>query len=159
MQAKLFMAIMYSDSEVYSKVKEMLKKEYGEIVLEGEEYDFNFTDYYLDEFGAELKKRFVLFEEIIETSTIVKIKLDLIKLEDSLSEQGKRIINIDPGYITSKEVIVPSTKPLPHRTPLDNGLVADKQLGFEEREVVTFRHTFADYRKHKEFFKDCFAQQ
>ncbi len=152
------MAIMYSDSEVYSKVKDILKKIYGDISLEGGEYDFNFTDYYLDEFGANLKKRFVLFEDLIETKLISQIKIDLIKLESSMSEQGKRIINIDPGYITENEVIVPSTKPLPHRTPLEHELFADKQLEFKDSEVITFRHTFADYKVNQDFFLKCLGK-
>ena len=153
MQAKLFMAIMYSDPKVYEEVIGILKKEYGDIDFEDEEYDFDFTDYYLVEFGAKPKKRFVLFKKKIDSGDIVQIKLNTIETENQLKVEGKRMINIDPGYITDSEVVVPSTKPLPHRTYAGRGIVLDKQLGFENGKVITFRHTFADYRVHNEFFK------
>ena len=146
------MAIMYKDLSTYNKIIRILKKQYGGLEFEDEEYDFDFTDYYLIEFGDDLKKRFVLFKDKIDTEEIAQIKLDTIEIEDGLRKEGNRIINIDPGYITETEVIVPSTKLLPHRTPLKKGIVADKQLEFQDGKVITFRYTFADYRANTDFF-------
>ena len=63
-----------------------------------------------------------------------------------------RQINIDPGYITLNNVVVASTKELPHRVYLDKGMYGDVQLILKRKEALVFRHTFADYAAHKDFF-------
>ena len=152
MGAKLFCAIMYSSEETYNKALKILLKKLGEIEAMSEEYAFNFTDYYLKEFGPNLKKRFIVFKRMIERSELPKIKLLACKIEQKLSRLNSRTVNIDPGYITLNNVMVASTKELPHRVYLDKGIFADVQLILKKSEALTFRHTFADYDKNKDFF-------
>lgn len=152
MKAKLFAGLMYSKKEVYDKAIEELEQEIGPIKLEGNEFEFNFTKYYDAEMGRNLKKRFILFAEETDIGRLAKIKLKTIEIENKFKNQGKRQINIDPGYITS-EVVVASTKQLPHRVPIGEEIFADTQLSLKEG---IFRHTFADYRQNKEFFLKAF---
>lgn len=152
MEAKLFCGIMYSDSGVYEKAIEELARRFGNIGATGEEYDFSFTDYYLKEFGSNLKKRFVVFKNLIERENLADIKLLTCEIEKSFARGGRRIVNIDPGYITLNNVVVASTKELPHRVYLGKGIFADVQLILKRSEAITSSHTFADYEKNKGFF-------
>ena len=155
MKAKLFVGIMYSQELVYKEAIGLLKKGFGDIELEGKEFDFNFTNYYGKEMGKNLKKRFVLFKKPIDRGNLPDIKLQTIKLEEKFKKKGKRQINIDPGYITLNKVVVASTKGLPHRTYLNKGIFADLQLILKKNDVKTFRHTFADYEHSKDFFLEA----
>ncbi|OGM01562.1 hypothetical protein A3K72_02090 [Candidatus Woesearchaeota archaeon RBG_13_36_6] len=152
MKAKLFVGMMYSNIEHYNKAIELLEKDFGEIELEGEEFDFNFTKYYEKEMGKNLKKRFVLFKKPIDRVELPDIKLQTIKLEEKSRKNGKRQVNIDPGYITLNNVIVASTKELPHRIYLNKGIFADLLLLLKKKDVIPFKHTFTDYEQSKDFF-------
>lgn len=155
MKTKLFMGIMYSKIANYKEAIQLLIKEFGGLEIEGKEFDFNFTDYYEKEMGSDLKKRFVLFKTSIKREKLPDIKLQTIKIETRFKKQGKRKINIDPGYITLDNVIVASTKELPHRIYLNKGIFADLQLILKKNDVITFKHTFADYEQSKDFFLEA----
>lgn len=154
LKAKLFCGVMYSDFEVYKKVIKDLCKEFGQIQQERNEFDFTFTKYYEKEFGNNLKKRFIAFKEQIDIEVLPEIKLFTVEIENSLREQGRRLINIDPGYITHTKVVVASTKELPHRIYLKKEIFGDLQMILSKNKVITFRHTFADYQANKKFFQE-----
>lgn len=152
MQAKLFCGMMYKDNEMYEEAVRELTKSFGEIEAVGEEYDFKFTDYYLGEFGPNLKKRFIVFRNPVDRKDLPKFKLITCKIEKKLSKDHKRTVNMDPGYITQHNVVVASTKEMPHRVYLDKGIFADIQLVLTKKQAYTYRHTFPDYVKKKGFF-------
>ncbi|MDI6654543.1 MAG: DUF4416 family protein, partial [Candidatus Hydrothermarchaeota archaeon] len=74
MKAKLFAAIMYS-SEVYKKAIEELVKKFGAIDGESEVFAFDFTDYYEQEMGQKLFKKFLSFKNPISREELADIKL------------------------------------------------------------------------------------
>jgi hypothetical protein len=152
MKALLFCGIMYGDPRAYELAISELKKGFGDIDDTSQEYAFDFTPSYLKEFGPNLKKRFVVFKRPIERTELPSIKLATCKLEQELGRDGRRTVNIDPGYITPINVIVASTKDFPHRVYLDRGIFADLQLILKRDEAVSFGHTFPDYEKEKGFF-------
>jgi hypothetical protein len=152
MLGKLFCGVMYPDLELYQQAIGELVKRYGELELEGEPYDFRFTDYYQAEFGTGLKKRFVVFRTPVERVALPDIKLFTCELEKKLSNAAKRTVNIDPGYITPNNVIVASTKEFPSRIYLGKGIYGDLQLILKRAEAVPMPFTFADYKLNKDFF-------
>ena len=101
----LLMAVMYSSEQKLEDTKKDLIDKYGKIRSESDSYDFSFTDYYEKEMGKNLKKIFLIFEKQIEKQELSKIKFFITGLEEKYSKQSKRTINIDPGYLSEKEVI------------------------------------------------------
>ncbi len=152
MKAKLFVGMMYSNIEHYNKAIELLKKDFGEIELQGEEFNFTFTKHYEKEMGKNLRKRFILFKKLINRKGLTDIKLQTMKLEEKFKKNNKRQVNIDPGYITLNNVVVASTKELPHRIYLNKGIFADLLLLLKKKDVIPFKHTFTDYKQSKHFF-------
>jgi len=132
------------------KVLTKLKVQHGITLKENKEFDFDFTNYYLKEFGENLKKIFVVFDKQIKLKDLVKIKKDSIQLEAEFKTNKKRVINIDPGCIGNK-VLVATTKNLSHRIHIGDNIYYDKQLELKNK-PITFKTTFADYKKSKEFF-------
>jgi len=146
----LFFAVMYPNLELLERAISLLKKEFGEVLKEGKEFDFNFTSYYEKEFGKDLKKKFFVFGSEIEKGDLVKIRGKTGEIERQLSENGKRTVNIDPGYVSEIELVLASKKSRPFKENLGNGVFAHKVLEFKEGKTITFHHTFRDYAAYQE---------
>jgi hypothetical protein len=146
MNGKLLFAIMYSDSEDLDSVLITLKREFGEILMQGMEYDFNFTTYYENEFGKDLKKRLIIFDKNISKKDLVKVRIRTGEIEEEFSESEKRKVNIDPGYISKTELVLGTMKQRSFKEDLGQGVYAHKVVSFLDQEIEFFRHTFADYK-------------
>jgi len=149
MSSMLFFALMYKDNNILEKTINLLKNNFGDIIKKSEEYNFNFTDYYEKEFGNDLKKIIIIFDKKINKKDLIEIKNKITEIEKEFSADGKRKINIDPGYIDDKEVILASFKKKDFKENLGNGVYAHKVLEFVDGKVKEFWHTFPDYREEK----------
>lgn len=139
-------AIMYPNASLLDKSVSILEKEFGKIKTKCPIYDFDFTDYYEKEFGKNLKKIIIVFEKTIEKKDLVKIREKAGEIEKSLSKDGKRTVNIDPGYISKDELVLATKKKKWFKEDLGNGVYAHKVLEFKNGEIITFNHTFPDYK-------------
>lgn len=146
MKAKLFAAIMYSDEEAYKRAVEELVKKFGAIDCEGEPFAFDFTDYYAEEMGQKLFKKFLSFRELINREELADIKVFANELEKKLSKEGKRQVNIDPGYVTAHNLILATRKESQHRIYLRSSVFAEVTLAFKKKGCIFFDWTYPDYR-------------
>ena len=151
----LFFALMYKDREILNNVLNELKNNFGNIVSKSPEYDFNFTDYYEDEFGSNLKKIIIVFDDKIDKDDLSKIKILCSQIEMEHSSWNKRKINIDPGYLNSGEVVLASFKGKDFKEDIGQGVYAHKVLEFNNGQIKDFFHTFPDFKSStvKDFFK------
>ena len=155
MENKLIIAVMYSDKNIYEKVKSILIEKYGEISKESNEYDFDkFTHYYEKEMGSGLVKRFLIFSYNLEKNDLIKVKKETTEIENEFSKDGNRTINLDPGYVNKEELVLASFKKgTNYKEDLGEGVYAHKVLEFKDG-VKIFWHTFPDYkvRENQDFF-------
>ncbi|MGM0381843.1 MAG: DUF4416 family protein [bacterium] len=113
----------------YTDVSQQLADRYGEINFTAEAYPFNFTDYYNDELGADLQRRWLVFSEIFSSSEIVGRKKFCEQLEDQYRRaDSSRRINIDPGYVFGAKFVLSSRKNNAHRIYLGNEVFAEVTL-------------------------------
>jgi len=98
-KVKFICGFIYSNEEDFSKIKRIMERKYKGIDYESEVIDFDFTDYYTKEMGRNLIRKFLSFKVLINPSALLRIKLYTLKLERKFSYQGKRKVNIDPGYL------------------------------------------------------------
>jgi len=155
MQNNLIIAIMYSDIEEYEKVKSILKEKFQDIKAESQPYDFDqFTSYYEKEMGKNLIKTFIIFKKKIEKQDLIKIKQQTTEIEKEFAVNNNWIINLDPGYLNEKELVLASFKKgTNYKENLGEGVYAHKVLEFKDKPII-FWHTFPDYRveENQEFF-------
>lgn len=146
MDNKLFFALMYKDNEILENTINDLKNNFGNTISKSSEYDFNFTDYYEEEFGNNLKKIIIVFDNKINKENLVEIKNKTADIEKNYSIENKRKINIDPGYVNSKEIVLASFKNKDFKEDIGEGVYAHKVLGIENGEIISFFHTFPDFK-------------
>ena len=96
--------------------------------------------------GKDLKKKIVIFKNLIDREKLADIKHWTNALEDSESEENKRRINLDPGYLTICNVILASAKEMPHKVYIGEGMFGDVVLEFKNKSFQHSEHTFPDYK-------------
>jgi hypothetical protein len=146
MPAKLFVAAMFRREEVLSSALAELEKSFGRVDLRSEVFDFNFTRYYEAEFGRGLRKLFVGFARPFERDKLVEAKLRCLEIERGLSKQGRRRVNLDPGYVTLHSVVLASHKERGHRIYLGSGVFAEVTLLYQQGRYRPLPWSYADYR-------------
>jgi hypothetical protein len=139
--AMLFAGCLYQDEKNLLRGKKLLTEEFGPLSFESVEMDWA-SDYYEEELGSPIKRRFLFFEQLIGPGQIAGIKLKTNRMEKRLSCKGKRSVNIDPGYLTLHNVVLASTKNYAHRVYLNRGIYGETTLLFSAKEKIYKRHLF-----------------
>ncbi|MDO8747093.1 MAG: DUF4416 family protein [Thermodesulfovibrionales bacterium] len=149
--ALLFTGILYSDKSYLSKAKESLLKIFGSTLLETPQISWDFSEYYKEEIGSPIMRTFIFFKDLINRAEIADIKLRTNDIETSLSIDGKRKVNLDPGYLTLANVILATTKGYAHRIYLGKGIYGEVSLLYREKDkaFVPNIFTYSDYQDKK----------
>lgn len=128
---QLLIGIIFRDQSLLKKVEERLEENVGRIESASQIYDFDVTDYYESEMGKDLKRIFYAFRDLIFPDEIVEIKLKTNRIEEDFAVDGKRRINIDPGYIDFYKLVLVSNKFLGQKIYLGKGVYADPTLYYD----------------------------
>ncbi|MBD3246955.1 MAG: DUF4416 family protein [Candidatus Omnitrophica bacterium] len=153
---KFFFGVLYSEESIYIRARELLAEKYGTCDFETKPVPFTFTDYYQEEMGSGLLRRFFSLRTLRTPARLVGIKLDSIGVEKKFSVGERRKINIDPGYINEAKLVLASTKDFSHRIYLSRGIFAEVTLTYQHRKFRPLPTTFPDYRT--EWYREQFEQ-
>lgn len=145
-RAKLIISIFTKDCAHFKNSEEILAKKFGHIDYASPILDFNHTRYYKEEFGNNLKRKFISFEKLIEPDSLWKIKIFTNKIENKFLKNKKRRINLDPGYITQHHLILASTKNFAHRIYIKNNIHQEVTLIFQDKTFQPLPWTYPDYQ-------------
>ncbi|HOH37914.1 MAG TPA: DUF4416 family protein, partial [Spirochaetota bacterium] len=154
-KAKLFCGFIYSDEEILDKTISLLSESYGKIILKSESFPFQHTCYY-ETMGQNLKKVLIAFDLLIERDQMALIKIHSNEIENLFLDNGKRKINIDPGYLTLSNVYLASCKEYYHRIYIGNGIYLENEYYWSKKDYVFFEWTYPDYKTegYLKFFKE-----
>lgn len=145
-KAKFFLGFIFKEESVFKKAVEDIVAAYGHGDSESPLIDFNFTAYYQPEMGTFLKRRFISLERLFLPEFLAEMKNFTIDVEKNYSLEGKRIVNIDPGYLTCAKLVLATTKDFAHRIYLRDGIFAEVTLLGKEKEWIALPWTYPDYR-------------
>jgi hypothetical protein len=157
---KLFCGMIAGEPDVMRLAKDRLSRLYGEIDLESESVPFDFTDYYRDEMGAPLVRKFLSFRNLMDPGRLAEVKIQTNTLEQEFAAmtgaRRRRRINLDPGYLDAAKLVLATTKNFAHRIYLGQGIYAEVTLIFRKAGVGFFDWTYPDYRSesYTRFFLD-----
>ncbi len=146
---KLICGIIASEEKFFKRAEERLVELYGPLDLTSQLFAFDFTDYYEKQMDQNLKRKFVSFSNLIFPESLGEIKIRTNVLEEEIKEELKarrRIVNLDPGYMTASALIMATAKDFAHRIPLQHGIYAHLELLFGKNDVRTLNWTYPDFR-------------
>ncbi len=146
MPVKLFCGFIYGGGNDFEKAKEACAEAFGKGDYESPATPFTHTDYYEKEFGKNLLRRFLSFEKLVFPDALADIKHQTNAVERELSKNGKRRVNIDPGYLTLSKVVLATTKDYMHRIYIGHGMYAEVTLYFKDNMFQGFPWTYPDYK-------------
>ena len=127
--------------EVISQLEEM----FGHADWISPELWFDRTRYYEREMGWPLHRRFITFGDLIRPEALVDIKIRTNGVEDQYRTDGKRRINIDPGYVAMERLVLATGKNYTHRMYLSKGIYGDLTLVFNKGAFRPLEWTYRDY--------------
>jgi len=149
---KLFIGMLSPDPELFEQCTDMLSREYGSVDLRSDVLAWSTSDYYQEEMGAGIVRKFIFFERLFDASVLPGIKVFTNEIEKNLSVQSggelHRRINLDPGYVTEAKVVLATAKDFSHRIYIGAGIYAEVTLRYSnaERQFMPCEHTYPDYR-------------
>lgn len=142
---KLMASLFSPEKGLVEQVIEELSGMFGPADWVSRECFFDRTRFYEKEMGWPLHRRFVSFERLIAPEEIVSIKLRTNGVEQRYQREGKRRINIDPGYISPERLVLATGKNYIHRIYLSGGIYADLTLIFSKGHFEPLAWTYKDY--------------
>lgn len=147
---KLICGIISSDPHFIHIAKKKLVQLYGPVDSESPSYQFDYTDYYTEQMGGPLERKFFSFHFLFSPEQLSEIKLRTNELEEDVRkvQGGKiRVVNIDPGFLSGSSLIMATTKDFAHRIPLQAGIYAHLELLFGKNHVKTLSWTYPDFKQ------------
>jgi phosphoribosylformylglycinamidine cyclo-ligase len=153
--AALFVAVLFAPAVSYGEVCSEVTREFGDILEASPVFPFHHSEYYAIEMGGNLQKVFFLLARLIDPAAVVEWKLRAQEIESRYTENGKRQINFDPGYLDASKLVLATTKNYDHRIYLGRGIYGDVQLRFRFQQFHFNDWTYPDYRQpeHIAFFE------
>jgi len=134
------------DRGLFIKLAEIFEKKFGPIDLASPWMDFDYTDYYTMEMGSPLFRRMTAFERLVPQDSLPDIKIFTNQVESRFSTNGRRRINIDPGFLSHERFVLATGKNFTHRIYLGKGIYADLTLVFSKGVFQDLEWTYPDYR-------------
>jgi hypothetical protein len=142
---KLIVSLFSGERCLLDDAVNSLSEEYGKVDFISTPAPFSYTHYYEKEFGTSLIRRFVSFERTIRPEILPDVKVWTNALEKTLEAEGRRRVNIDPGYLAKAHLILATGKGYTHRPYLREGIYADLTLIYQDKSFHSLPWTYPDY--------------
>jgi hypothetical protein len=133
--------------KLFQETLKILKKRFGPVDYESPLLPFDKTDYYEEEFGKNLKRKFYSFKRLIKAEELPRIKILTNSLEKKFGDKrGNRLINLDPGYLAPAKLVLATTKDYQHRIYYGKGIYGEVTLRYKKGSFIPWEWTYPDYR-------------
>jgi hypothetical protein len=153
---KVFVGILTAQASTLAEVRSSIEDQLGPIDCESQLLDFTYTDFYEPEMGPGLKRKLWGFGRLAAPDSLVDLKLFTNRMEQTLAINGKRTVNMDPGYLMAARVVLASTKDFGHRLYLGKGIYGEVTLMYQKKGFQPLPWTYPDYRSeaYHQFFRE-----
>jgi hypothetical protein len=158
----LFTGMISPDPDLFASCSVLLQREFGPLDFESAVLPWNITDYYQEEMGKNLFRKFLFFKQLIDPDRLPAVKVFTNGIEEQFSVVShspcQRRVNLDPGYVTEAKVVLASTKDFAHRIYIGENIYAEVTLRYSGKEqcFTSLDHTYFDFRL--EAYKNLFSQ-
>lgn len=143
---KYFVGALYSDATLLKQAMTQCEIRIGSIDLRSPAFPFDMTDYYESEMGASIQRLIFSFEMLHSPGELSRLKILCNEIEEDLSVDGLRKVNLDIGYMDFHKLVLASAKYNGQKIYLDHGIYADTTLVFESGKFKAQENTFPDFK-------------
>jgi hypothetical protein len=147
----LVIAAFSRHEEALHWAEEKLTSYFGPIARISPDFDFHQTRYYESTMGTGLRKRFLIFRDLIPPDGLADAKVRTNHLEQELAQAARfpesRPLNLDPGILSLGKFMLATTKDQAHRIYLREVIYAEVTLQFQSHAYRPNPWTYADYRE------------
>ena len=143
---KFFCGVLYSDAAKLQQARDVMQQKFGPVQWTSLPFPFDMTDYYDPEMGVPIYRLFFSFEKLINPKALAQIKIDCNAVEDHLAVDGRRKVNLDPGYMDYDKVVLASAKYAGHKVYLDFGIYADTTMTYRKGRFYPSEWCFPDFK-------------
>ena len=122
-----------------------LESRFGSVDYVSRWLAFDYTAYYAAEMGTALWRRLFSFTQLIAQDQLPDIKRFANELEHKWMRDGKRRVNIDPGYLLPSRFVLATGKDFSHRIYIGRSIYADLTLLYANGRFQALPWTYPDY--------------
>jgi Domain of unknown function (DUF4416) len=149
-QGRLVVSVIHSSLDALADALKALERRFGRVQCETTGAECSDGDFYREEMGAHLQRRFFSFERPVSRESLVEIKGICHKTEQLFADRTGddfffRTVNIDPGILTPSNLVIASHRELNHRVYMANGVYAETALIFSKGQFCRLPWTSEDY--------------
>lgn len=146
MPVKYFVALLRGLTSP-ARVIDDLTATWGPIDYTSRDYPFDQTNYYEAEMGQGLQRLLLTFATLRTPEDLAAAKLRCNAIEDRNRLDGKRLFNLDLGYLDHNKIILASAKGLGQKIYLSQGIYADLVARYKHGRYQPFEWTFPDFKE------------
>jgi len=143
--AKLVTGLFLNDKALFDRLASELTSAFGSMDIITSWVPFDYTNYYESEMGSPLFRRLATFQTLVKQGDLAKIKLTTNRFEEKWLRNGRRTVNIDPGYLLHERFVLASGKNCSHRIYIGHGIYADLTLVYQHGDFQKLPWTYPDY--------------
>ncbi len=156
---QLICGVLVHIQDVWTEVRTVLEGQWGPIVRETPWLPFPHTDYYAEQMGTPLWRKWIAFAYWMDPAHLADIKLATNRWETFFQKKWTtehRVVNLDPGWLHLHQVVLASTKPAAHRIYLGRGIYAEIEYIYQRGAFQPLPWTYPDYRtdEARRFFQE-----
>ncbi len=148
--AALLCALIVDGESTECRALSALVDRFGPIVAKSESYRLAATGYYAREMGAELHKKIVCFERLVDPALLAQAKRDAMDIERGLARKEVdrlcRQANLDPGLLSIESLVLATSKRAGHRVCIAPSLYAETTLLYQKGKYRPLPWTYLDYQ-------------
>ncbi len=143
--AKLVIGFFMKETALFPEVFRRVEHHFGQADIVSRWFDFDYTDYYEQETGRPLFRRMVAFKTLIDQGSFPGIKAVTNTIEADCLREGRRRVNIDPGYLLGSRFVLATGKDYAHRIYIGGHMYADLTLIYKNGDFRPLEWTYPDY--------------
>ncbi|MBN2328077.1 MAG: DUF4416 family protein [Candidatus Omnitrophica bacterium] len=149
---KAILGLLFKDAGAIGEALRLIEGRFGPIDYRSPCFPFVETGYYSEEMGENLTRQYVSLERLIHPDELPLLKTVSNQCEERFSIDGRRAVNLDPGYIGAANLILASTKNFSQRIYLSQGIYAEVTMTFQHGDFHKLPWTYPDYYNHRDVF-------
>lgn len=147
-QGLLFFGVLYrTDLHSSESIKTKLESLFGEMISFVPEFN-PLAAYYSKEMGevSFLNRIFFVSTKTYPREFLLTSKLQSLNWEKEWADSGKRMVNIDSGFVSAENFILATTKNYAHRTYLAQNIFTDLTYQCTDGSYQTLPWTYPDFK-------------